>query len=599
MKIAKRTLALVIALLFCLAAALAAVNAAEILHCEHENIREDPYYLTHRDTYLYSGEFDPLKQHVKFSVCADCSEVLRDTAVVEDHVMDLEGQRCEQCGWSTGWTPGVITCDATSGTVTVPMPKCDPQVPNYDFTLYTRTAVEGVSPVTYYDSSKPRTYTLYPVAHFSTTPVVNPDSTDIWSDYYIATATAEDHSWMATYSSDLWAICQTCVTSVKVVNLPEPPAPVMHTIHITNVLAPGASWPSGLDESSIPPEHWSKEWEENTEYAVAAISVPGMTASPAVVTGFMGTSDVFATVTYSEGEPYNGWRQFSGVSVQLIGTEEDESGQTWLVTDTSWPASDLRESDIWAMIVDPSGRKYDLERNAFTVGDSSQTGWPEGYRYSTKNGRNHFKLKIPLLGQDSVQFSDDGIAAGIKENDEFRVAVTSDTSNDPDWTMATVAVYTKENLRDSATFTDGGGEGGEPRFTSESGYTAVEDDGVRFVTGVLEKTDLATFKSRMENADFFRFSDKDGKAVKDTDLVATGMRIETDDDVYCVLVKGDANCNGRIDAADYAMIKRNYLGTYALTDLQKRAGDVSGNKKIDGTDYAMVKRHYLNTYTIK
>ncbi len=61
---------------------------------------------------------------------------------------------------------------------------------------------------------------------------------------------------------------------------------------------------------------------------------------------------------------------------------------------------------------------------------------------------------------------------------------------------------------------------------------------------------------------------------------------------------GDVNMNGKIDATDYLMIKRAFLGTYDLSDEQMVLADVNGNGEIDATDYLMVKRAFLGTYVI-
>ena len=65
-----------------------------------------------------------------------------------------------------------------------------------------------------------------------------------------------------------------------------------------------------------------------------------------------------------------------------------------------------------------------------------------------------------------------------------------------------------------------------------------------------------------------------------------------------IIVEGDVNSNGKIDATDYAMVKRHYLQTYKLETLQFKAGDINRNGKIDAADYAMLKRHFLKTYNI-
>jgi len=64
------------------------------------------------------------------------------------------------------------------------------------------------------------------------------------------------------------------------------------------------------------------------------------------------------------------------------------------------------------------------------------------------------------------------------------------------------------------------------------------------------------------------------------------------------IMLGDVNGDSKINAADYAMVKRHVLKTYTLVDDQLLAADVNENGKVDVADYAMIRRHVLGTYTI-
>lgn len=64
---------------------------------------------------------------------------------------------------------------------------------------------------------------------------------------------------------------------------------------------------------------------------------------------------------------------------------------------------------------------------------------------------------------------------------------------------------------------------------------------------------------------------------------------------------GDVNMNGKIDATDYATIRKLVIGAADPADFSELAlelADVNGNGKIDANDYILVKRHFLGTYTI-
>ncbi|HBR31313.1 MAG: GDSL-type esterase/lipase family protein [Eubacteriales bacterium] len=61
---------------------------------------------------------------------------------------------------------------------------------------------------------------------------------------------------------------------------------------------------------------------------------------------------------------------------------------------------------------------------------------------------------------------------------------------------------------------------------------------------------------------------------------------------------GDANLDGSVTAADYYIIKRNFLGTYEIPLVKKRYADVNGDGQINASDYIKVKRHFLGTYDL-
>ncbi len=58
---------------------------------------------------------------------------------------------------------------------------------------------------------------------------------------------------------------------------------------------------------------------------------------------------------------------------------------------------------------------------------------------------------------------------------------------------------------------------------------------------------------------------------------------------------GDINSDGRINVADYALVKRSVLRTYNLDDTQKLAADVNGDGRINVADYSLLKRFVMGT----
>lgn len=132
----------------------------------------------------------------------------------------------------------------------------------------------------------------------------------------------------------------------------------------------------------------------------------------------------------------------------------------------------------------------------------------------------------------------------------------------------------------------------EPK--ADSGYTA--EDG--FVTGVKVGTTVSDLRVKFNVSDF-TVVDANGNTVADTALVATGMKLVNGEEEYVLVVKGDVDGNGKIDAVDYLYSKRAYLGTYDLSGAGKKAAAMKDGSAISLEDLIRLKRHILGTEYIK
>ena len=103
------------------------------------------------------------------------------------------------------------------------------------------------------------------------------------------------------------------------------------------------------------------------------------------------------------------------------------------------------------------------------------------------------------------------------------------------------------------------------------------------------------FKNMFENENI-TVLDKNGNEVT-SGLVKTGMTVDYGDGVK-VLIMGDVDYNGKINALDYAQVKRHIIGTMVLTGDSYKAAFVTGSKKLRATDYAAIKRHVIGTVNI-
>ncbi len=98
-------------------------------------------------------------------------------------------------------------------------------------------------------------------------------------------------------------------------------------------------------------------------------------------------------------------------------------------------------------------------------------------------------------------------------------------------------------------------------------------------------------------------SDKSGKALSSDELCKTGDRITLVDgdsivSQYEIVILGDVDGNGVVDATDYMRIKSVFLGTYSLEGSNKLAADVTADDRIDTTDYLRIKSFFLGTFDL-
>ena len=89
-----------------------------------------------------------------------------------------------------------------------------------------------------------------------------------------------------------------------------------------------------------------------------------------------------------------------------------------------------------------------------------------------------------------------------------------------------------------------------------------------------------------------------GVGIADNEKLSTGAVLDFDGiTLYCVL-RGDGNGDGRINANDYLISKRNCLGTYSLSPSQTVALAFTDGLKVRPTDYMLLKRHVMKTFDI-
>lgn len=116
----------------------------------------------------------------------------------------------------------------------------------------------------------------------------------------------------------------------------------------------------------------------------------------------------------------------------------------------------------------------------------------------------------------------------------------------------------------------------------------------KYLVGVNAGTAVTDFLRKVGSA---WLVDKNGESVS-TGLVRTGYLITDGENLNTVIVRGDISGNGYIGSADYLMVKRAVLGTYALDPAQTLAGALTDGQSISAADYLKLKRHVLGTFNI-
>ena len=57
--------------------------------------------------------------------------------------------------------------------------------------------------------------------------------------------------------------------------------------------------------------------------------------------------------------------------------------------------------------------------------------------------------------------------------------------------------------------------------------------------------------------------------------------------------KGDVNGNGKVDSADYVLVRKYIMKSYSLKDAELKRADVNGDNKVTSQDYIMIKKIIL------
>ena len=192
---------------------------------------------------------------------------------------------------------------------------------------------------------------------------------------------------------------------------------------------------------------------------------------------------------------------------------------------------------------------------------------------------------IVLDNHDVVEFGKDGTVKGLQDDGEatFMLSYTTKLPNGTEYTLYTQPITVVVGEIPTLVLTD------------SSSYRL---DG-EFVANVPERVTKAEFLSNFFGSDSIKLYTEAGKEItSDKAFIGTGTKVVYGDIEATVLVIGDTNGDGELNAFDFQMTKAMVLGTYEGTELQKKAANVNGDKVLDAFDFQIIKAHVLGTYDL-
>ena len=113
---------------------------------------------------------------------------------------------------------------------------------------------------------------------------------------------------------------------------------------------------------------------------------------------------------------------------------------------------------------------------------------------------------------------------------------------------------------------------------------------------------ISNMASSVENGPQITIRNANGDKVEGNSLLATGHTVEIrsgdNTEVYTVVIKGDVNGDGKIDASDLLEVRKDILNLSELEGPYLKAALPEGEEEVSILSYIMIKRHLLGTETI-
>lgn len=133
----------------------------------------------------------------------------------------------------------------------------------------------------------------------------------------------------------------------------------------------------------------------------------------------------------------------------------------------------------------------------------------------------------------------------------------------------------------------------EPDWITSDNYE-INNEG-KIISKVPVNTTVGEFKQNVKSHGDLVFTDNEGKALGDTELIGTGTTIKVGSTLdYTFIVCADTDGNGKVTVTDLAQIKLHLIKKEPLVGVYEKAADLDGNGRITVTDVAQIKLIIVN-----
>ncbi len=143
----------------------------------------------------------------------------------------------------------------------------------------------------------------------------------------------------------------------------------------------------------------------------------------------------------------------------------------------------------------------------------------------------------------------------------------------------------------------------EKKYEIDSSKLVIEDNKIKKLGFNTKLSDVKSAIS-LYSGSTLQVKDINGNSLSDESIVGTGTTITVLDYSgkelisYVIIIKGDADGNGNITAADYVKIKNDIMGTAGMSDMQKLGADANADSKVTAADYVVIKNHIMGVSII-